>query len=350
MRKHRIVLFFVFVLLARLMVPAADGKVYINIDSPSAPEFPTAITPFKNMNNASAQESLLGSPIPWERRWRSRGSSTSSTARPFSSTRPSSISTENIQFPAWTDIGAESLVTGGFTVSGRDLTLECRLFDVVQGKLIVGKRYTGKLEAARMVVRFAQEILVALTGRKGLFDTKIAFTGKKSGSSEIYYVNFDGTEPVNSRTTAPSRAFAEVVARRQADFVSFVQGRRPRPPCHGIPPTAGRHGRSSPRAVSIFPLTWSTDSYGYSTLSKDGSEDIYILNLADSRMTRLTNDPAIDVSPPGPHGKQVAFVSDREVRHRSTSWMNGRQCPEAHLRRGLQHLTGLASPFQSHRL
>ena len=96
----------------------------------------------------------------------------------------------------------------------------------MQGKLIVGKRYTGKLEERKeMVVRFAQEILVALTGEKGLFDTKIAFTGKKGGSSEIHYVNFDGTEPVkltNYRTITLSPKWSP--DGKQISFLSYKDG------------------------------------------------------------------------------------------------------------------------------
>ena len=243
MRKRKSIQYlFVSILLVLAIVPAAHGKVYINIDSPSAQKFPIAITTFKNMNNASAQESLS----PWfadtlGKTLEITGFFNILDRKAFLVDQAKlGIATENIQFPAWTGIGAESLVTGGFTVNGRDLTLECRLFDVIQGKLIVGKRYTGKLEERKeMIVRFAQEILIALTGEKGLFDTKIAFSGKKGGSSEIYYVNFDGTEPVKLTNYRTITLSPEVVARREADLVFVLQGRRPRFVRHGTQPPDG---------------------------------------------------------------------------------------------------------------
>ena len=314
MRKNHIVLFFVCILWLVTAVPVAYGKVYINIDSPSTQKFPIAITPFKNMNSAGSQESLS----PWfadtlGKTLEITGFFNILDRKAFLVDQTKlGISTENIQFPAWTGIGAESLVTGGFTVSGRDLTLECRLFDVVQGKLIVGKRYTGKLEERKeMVVRFAQEILVALTGEKGLFDTKIAFAGKKSGSSEIHYVNFDGTEPVTltsyrSITLSPKWS----PDGKQISFLSYKDGA---PDLFVM----DLNRRTTRKILSTgrlnLPATWSADSKRMLvTSSKDGSEEIYILNLADSRMTRLTNDPSIDVSPTwSPDGKQIAFVSDR---------------------------------------
>ncbi|HQL89567.1 MAG TPA: Tol-Pal system beta propeller repeat protein TolB [Syntrophales bacterium] len=315
MRTRRIVrCLSVAILLVLAVAPSAGAKVYINIDSPSAQKFPIAVTTFKNMNNAAGQDSLS----PWfadtlGKTLEITGYFNVLDRKAFLVDQAKlGIATENIPFPAWSGIGAESLVTGGFTVSGRDLTLECRLFDVVQGKLLVGKRYTGKIEERKeMVVRFAQEILVALTGEKGLFDTKIAFAGKKGGSSEIYAVNYDGTEPVKltnfgSITLSPKWS----PDGRQISFLSYKDGN---PDLHVM----DLNRRTTRRILSTgrlnLPASWSPDSKRMLvTSSKDGSEDIYILNLADGRMTRLTQDPAIDVSPTwSPDGKQIAFVSDR---------------------------------------
>ena len=355
MRKRRSIQYlFASILLVLAIVPAADGKVYINIDSPSAQKFPIAITPFKNMNNAGSQESLS----PWfadtlGKTLEITGFFNILDRKAFLVDQTKlGISTENIQFPAWTGIGAESLVTGGFTVSGRDLTLECRLFDVVQGKLIVGKRYTGKLEERKeMVVRFAQEILIALTGEKGLFDTKIAFAGKKGGSSEIYYVNFDGTEPVtltNYRTITLSPKWSP--DGKQISFLSYKDGA---PDLHVM----DLNRRTTRKILSTgrlnLPATWSADSKRMLvTSSKDGSEDIYILSIS-----RRPDDAAHQR--PG-HRRLAHLVARRQAdclrlgpgRH-APDLPHGRkrrQCPEAHLRGGLQHLAGLASPFQPHRL
>ena len=47
-------------------------------------------------------------------------------------------------------------------------------------------------------------------------------------------------------------------------------------------------------------------------LSKDGSPDIYLMNLASRRLTRLTQHYAIDTEPTWmPDGKSLLFTSDR---------------------------------------
>ncbi len=301
-------------LLLVAFAPPGHAKVYINIDSPSAQKFPIAITTFKNMNGAGAQESLS----PWfadtlGKTLEVTGFFNILDRKAFLVDQAKlGIATENIQFPAWTGIGAESLVTGGYTVNGRDLTLECRLFDVVQGKLIVGKRYTGKLEERKeMVVRFAQEILIALTGEKGLFDTKIAFAGKKGGVSEIYYVNYDGTEPVkltNFRSITLTPKWSP-----DGKQISFLSYKDNAPDLFVMELSRQTVRKILSTGRLNLPASWSADSKRMLvTSSKEGSEDIYILNIADGRMTKLTNDPSIEVSPTwSPDGKQIAFVSDR---------------------------------------
>jgi len=75
------------------------------------------------------------------------------------------------------------LVKGGFQLNGSDLTVEFRLFDVVQGRLLTGKRYTGRPgDREEMVLRFAGEVLLQLTGRKGGLRHKGRFRGERRES------------------------------------------------------------------------------------------------------------------------------------------------------------------------
>ena len=72
---------------------------------------------------------------------------------------------EEINFGNWTTVGARLLVTGRISTAGGDLTIEARLFDVAERRQIGGKRYQGSVrDARRMANRFADEILLLLTG------------------------------------------------------------------------------------------------------------------------------------------------------------------------------------------
>ncbi|HRT28032.1 MAG TPA: hypothetical protein P5573_07950, partial [Syntrophales bacterium] len=192
--KLRVVSFVLVVLFVSLL--PVYGKVYIDIDSPTIQKFPIAVADFKNLGQAPDRENLsawfadrLGNALQLTGFFNVIQRKTF-----FEDPVKSGITAETIQFSDWTVIGAESLIKGGFQLNGSDLTVEFRLFDVVQGRLLTGKRYTGKPgDREEMVLRFAEEVLLQLTGERGVFDTKVAFAGKEGNLSEIYTVNFDGS-------------------------------------------------------------------------------------------------------------------------------------------------------------
>lgn len=66
-------------------------------------------------------------------------------------------------------------------------------------------------------------------------------------------------------------------------------------------------------AVDVFPA-WSPDgSRVVFSSDRDGNPEIYVMNADGSNLRRLTNDPAADALPAwSPDGLRIAFVSDRD--------------------------------------
>ncbi|HPC72958.1 MAG TPA: Tol-Pal system beta propeller repeat protein TolB [Syntrophales bacterium] len=310
---------YVFSVLMAVMVIAgtavdpAVGKVYIDIDSPAFQKFPIAVPDFSNLDgNARADYSAWFSDA-LSRSLMITGLFNIVDKKAFlGDPKKTGITAESIRFPDWVAVGVESLVTGGYRYNGKELTVEFRLFDVVQGKLLVGKKYFGTLDERReMVLRFANEIILALTGEKGLFNTRIAFSGKKGGVSEIYAVSFDGTDVARltgyqSLTMLPRWS----PDGKRLSFVSYRDG-NPQGYLMDV------HRRTTQKIASYpglnLPSSWSADGKRMLvTLSKDGSEDIYMMDVPGGSLKRLTNEPSIEVSPSwSPDGRQFAFVSDR---------------------------------------
>ena len=310
--KHPVIM----ILILFLLFPSslAFGKVYIDIDSPSFQKFPIAIADFKPLRPIADKGDLPA----WFSDTLSRdlmitGYFNVLDRKAFlEDPKQAGITAEGTHFEDWTVIGADYLVKGGFQTDGREFITEFRLFDVVRGELVVGKRYTGKLDDRnRMVMQFVNEILLALTGQAGLFETRIAFVKKDDASKEIYSINFDGTDlrritNYNTLTLVPRWS-------PDGRFLAFTSYRDGNPDIYLRDLENG-----STRKIVFYPGlnlpgSWSRDSARLLvTLSRDGNQEIYDMNVGNSILQRLTRDFAIDVSPVrSPDERRIAFVSNR---------------------------------------
>jgi TolB protein len=319
MKKHFLLFFSVFfsvVLLGQVLW----AKVYIDIRSPSFRKFPIALAPFtgsgpptqdmkleerareilKEDLEISGFFALITPSAPPEK-------TGGSAAKAGEGNGP-----ESLDFQPWANLGAEALVQGMISYKDGSLTMEARLSDLVKKELIVGKRYIGEVtDLSRMVHRFADEIVFALTGEQGFFQTKIVFVSKVGAHKELCLMDYDGRNVIqithhNSIILSPrvSPDGTKVV------FTSYKFGN---PDLFIKDLSSGEERRiSSYPGLNISPA-WSPDGKRLAlTLSKDGNPEIYSLNADGSGLTRLTNHPAIDVSPTwSPDGKRIAFVSNR---------------------------------------
>jgi len=290
------------------------GRVYIDIDSPTIQKFPIAIADFKNLGKNTGKDKLeTWFPEALGKALQVTGFFTIIQRNAFlEDPNQTGITADSIRFSDWTGIGAESLIKGGFQVNGKELIAEFRLFDVIQGKLISGKRYTGKAgDRKDMVLKFASEVLLQLTGEKGVFDTRIAFAGKKGQNSEIYTINFDGsdlTRITNFRSLTLLPRWSP--DSREMTFTSYRDGN---PDLYLMDMSSGRARKISSFSGLNLAASWSPDGTKIlMTLSKDGNQEIYVMDFREGRARRLTHNYSINVSPTwSPDGRRIAFVSDR---------------------------------------
>jgi len=291
------------------------AKVYIDIDSPAFRKFPIAIVDFQKLKPLIQRQEDLSV-------WFADG-----LAKPLDMTgyfniiskkafledqTTAGINVDRIHFSDWSTIGAEYLVKGGFSYNGQQLIVEMRLFDVIKEEILVSKRYSGTRETAPdMIKQFAAEILLALTGDRGVFDTKIAFIAKHRTSSDIYTIDFDGT----GLSKITSNRSISLALRWSPDgrMLSFTSYREGNPDLYTYDLS-----RRTTRKISAFDGInlgggWSPDSRRLLlALSKDGNEEIYVMDAGNRLMKRLTYNFSIDVSGTwSPDGQKIAFVSDR---------------------------------------
>ncbi|MBI3327916.1 MAG: Tol-Pal system beta propeller repeat protein TolB [Nitrospinae bacterium] len=218
----------------------------------------------------------------------------------------------NIAFKEWAEQGAQALVKGTYTQDGRDLIIECRLFDVPGQSMITGKRYRGPSDAVASIMhRCADEIMIRFTGEPGIAQTKVAFISRQRGNKELFVMDHNGANIrqltqeqsiVLSPAWSPDGGALAITSYRDRNpdlFVISLNG-------NGRRPLSQQPGLNSAPA-------WSPDGTRLAVvLTKDGNSEIYLMNRNGTDIRRLTNHPAIDTSPTwSPTGRQIAFVSNR---------------------------------------
>ena len=225
---------------------------------------------------------------------------------------PGNMSLVDVDYAPWQNAGFDLLVRSEFSLKDGRLTVEYRLLDVINRKLITAKRYLGtEKDLRRFSHTFADEILRAITGEKGAFTTRIAYVSAQTGNKEIYVMDWDGYNPLpltKNRSINLNPDFSP--DGREIIFTSYKRGnpdlyRRSLSNTAEVP-LSGRKGLN-------ITGSWSPDGNKIAlALSKDGDAEIYTLDKNGGHPARLTVNPALDLYPAwSPDGKQIAFVSDR---------------------------------------
>jgi TolB protein len=310
-RLHRTVISgFIFLLLPAL---SSAQYEYIDINNPFLRKIPMAIPDFSPFGDAGTDPALLKQStdiltkaLDFSGFFKllDRGAYLIEPGKPV-------IAADQINFKNWTTIGAELLVTGGLEQKGSLVDIELRLFDTFTGKRIVGKRYHGTVDdLRRMILRFCSEVILHLTGQRGVFDSKIAFVSNGSGNKEIFLCDFDGSNPVRfTRHDSISMFPAWSSDGKWIAYTSYVKNK----PDIFIRSTSGQEKAViSEPGINIAPA-WIPGQFTLSaTLSFSGNQEIYLLTGAGKIIKKITNSWASELSPSwAPDGKKMAFVSNR---------------------------------------
>jgi TolB protein len=229
-------------------------------------------------------------------------------------------SPQEIQVAQWSAAPASAayVAFGALAANGGHLTVQGYLYTTTQGQQnpqVLGKQYGGEATAdsARQIAhRFADEIIQQLGGIPGIAETKIYYVSSRTGSKEIWVMDYDGmnerqlthlgtvslsphVSPDNSRVAFSSLGKNGWSIR----MFSLDLGRLTAFPAWG--------------GTTLSPA-WSSDGakLAYSS-SRTGDPEIYVCDASGGGERRLTAFRGPDVSPVwNPKtNSQIAWVSGR---------------------------------------
>ena len=189
-----------------------------------------------------------------------------------------------------------------------------RVADHFAKSTILSRSYTGA-SLRRQAHAFADDIVFAITGKKGIAQTKIAFKIEApGGNGEIYVADFDGHNPQAVTHDGTIVAAPAWVPERLALYYTSYQPGNPDIFYHNLSTgqrriVAGFSGLNTSAAVSP------DGSKIAMILSKSGSPDVWVCDADGSNLKQLTHTPEDESSPCwSPDGQWICFATKIQSR------------------------------------
>ncbi|MDR1049959.1 MAG: hypothetical protein LBP95_02540 [Deltaproteobacteria bacterium] len=206
-----------------------------------------------------------------------------------------------LDYAPWAQIGANFVIKGAYEVSGSQVTMEMRLFDVALGQTRLAKRYNGPLKEARRIVnRFTNEVLLSITGEPGVFGSQIIFVVGDGSNKGIMLTELGSDEaeslagskggPATQPTLGPGNKTAWT--HRNGKRWELVSG-----------------GRVIHSGATVFTPAYMFDGTLAAALSGQVSTNIAVFEGKSSRP--ISSGGGIEISPSFSPDGRMAFVSDR---------------------------------------
>lgn len=218
-----------------------------------------------------------------------------------------------VDYRSWRQVGAQWVIKTEYKMisKGKGQVFTFRLYDAINKRFMLGKRYKASPQLLRKVVhRFADEVVSQLTGKRGIAETQVTFLAQEDGGKEVYLIDFDGhnlKKLTRDNTVNLSPAWSP-----DGKWIVYTSYAANNPDLVMID-TEGEKRQTLNRLPGLNAApSWSPDMQKIAlVLSRDQNSEIYLLKK-NRKLHRLTRHYNIDTSPTwSPDGKKIAFTSDR---------------------------------------
>lgn len=236
--------------------------------------------------------------------------------------RPAPGDSSGFSFDKWKPLGTDYLIRSGYQVVDNKIIFETYLYHVPQAKLILGRTYEGGLKTTRKIAHsYANDILKALTGKKGMFLTRIAATRQDGFKKpkEIWVLDWDGhnqdkiTNHLSISVSPTWSPNGEDIAYTSFSYHTASKARNSDMYIFNLK-TNKRFLVSYRKGLNNGAAYYPDGKNLLLTLSVRGNPDIYKMSADGTSLVQLTNGPNGALNVEGavsPDGKKIAFASDR---------------------------------------
>ncbi|MGE4553853.1 MAG: protein tolB [Desulfovibrionaceae bacterium] len=190
--------------------------------------------------------------------------------------------------------------------------IQARVFETLQSRRLVGKAYRGldDRNVGKAADAFCAELMRALTGRSGFFNTTIAFVRKMGESSELYTISPQGRDLTRITNVGGFNLSPEWSKDGRRILYTHVGERE-----HSLgvwDKTTGRSAMYRFPGHTVISPAFMHDGAATVVLNMTGSPDVWLLDKAYKPVRILVGGRAIEVSQTfDSKGLRMAYVSDR---------------------------------------
>lgn len=216
----------------------------------------------------------------------------------------------NIDFKKWQALEIQAIITGAVGKVDGQSVIRLRLYDVSDGKLLVGKQYPIKgKKYIDAIHRFADAAIKGLTGKRGPFESKIVASCGAPGKERIVAFDVDGERRWGFKTTTQNNV--SPAWSPDASQVAYM-GRIKTGETHiyitggGNPKQVTTYG-----TVNITPAWTGDGSRLVISSNRNGDTELYLVGLNGKVLQQLTKSYGEDLSPTVSPTGQMVYSSAR---------------------------------------